>query len=216
MASDVDIINFALARLGDEATVASISPPEGSAQAEHAARFYPVARDSMLESHPWRFATRRAVLAPLSQNAWNWNLVYAAPTGMLRLLSVIPMAAPDEAQSCEYELASDASSVPIIYTNQEAASARYVARVTDSTQFSPLFTDALAWLLASYLAGPVIKGDTGMKVGQACYATFRIAEAQAKTSDANQRHVEPRHQPDWMRARGGMPMVDRFGDFRGR
>ena len=46
MASDVDVCNLALAHLGDEATVASISPPEGSAQAGHCARFYPMARDS--------------------------------------------------------------------------------------------------------------------------------------------------------------------------
>ena len=35
MASDVQICNIALAHLGDTATVASINPPEGSAQAEH-------------------------------------------------------------------------------------------------------------------------------------------------------------------------------------
>jgi len=202
MASDVDIINLALARLGDEATVASVSPPEGSAQAEHAARFYPIARDSLLESHSWRFATRRAPLAQLSQTSWNWNLVYAVPNNLLKLLSVLPVTAPDEAQTCEYELASDASGVAVIYTNQQAASARYIARVTDSAQFSPLFIDALAWLLASYLAGPVIKGDTGMKVGQACLATFQMVAAQAKTSDANQQHIVPAHRPDWIGARG--------------
>lgn len=51
MASEVDICNLALARLGDNATVASIDPPEGSAQAEHCARFYAIARDSLLEMH---------------------------------------------------------------------------------------------------------------------------------------------------------------------
>ena len=42
MASEIDIVNLALSRLGDDATVASLYPPEGSAQAEHGARFYPV------------------------------------------------------------------------------------------------------------------------------------------------------------------------------
>ena len=40
MASEVEICNLALARLGDAATVVSIDPPEGSAQAEHCAMFY--------------------------------------------------------------------------------------------------------------------------------------------------------------------------------
>ena len=43
MATEVDICNLALAHLGDDATIATIKPPEGSAQAEKAARFYPIA-----------------------------------------------------------------------------------------------------------------------------------------------------------------------------
>ena len=46
MATEVDICNLALAHLGDDATIASIKPPEGSAQAEKSARFYPIARDT--------------------------------------------------------------------------------------------------------------------------------------------------------------------------
>ena len=46
MASVADICNMALGHLGDSATVASIDPPEGSAQAEHCARFYPMVRDA--------------------------------------------------------------------------------------------------------------------------------------------------------------------------
>ena len=46
MATEVDICNIALAHLGDDATIASLSPPEGSAQAEKAARFYPIARNN--------------------------------------------------------------------------------------------------------------------------------------------------------------------------
>ena len=48
MATEVDICNLALAHLGDDATIASLNPPEGSAQAEKAARFYPIARNSLL------------------------------------------------------------------------------------------------------------------------------------------------------------------------
>ena len=63
MASEVEICNLALSHLGDTATVASSDPPEGSAQAEHCARFYPIARDALLEMQNWKFATRRATLA---------------------------------------------------------------------------------------------------------------------------------------------------------
>lgn len=62
MPSAVTICNLALAHLGDSATVSSIDPPEGSAQAEHCARFYPVALGLLLEAHPWNFATKRSRL----------------------------------------------------------------------------------------------------------------------------------------------------------
>ena len=69
MASAVDICNLALARLGDSATVASIDPPEGSAQSEHCARFYPLARRQIFEAHNWSFLIRREKLAPLHQES---------------------------------------------------------------------------------------------------------------------------------------------------
>lgn len=201
MASEVDICNLALARLGDNATVASIDPPEGSAQAEHCARFYPVARDSLLEMHAWKFATRRVLLAELDTETWNWSHAYAEPTGVLKLLAVLPPSASNDDDTQEYEAETDSSGTSIILTNQASASLRYVANVTDTTVFSPLFVDALAWLLASYLAGPVLKGDAGAAMAKACLQSFALSFSNAKVSDANQRKVRPTHNPAWIAGR---------------
>ncbi len=204
MASEVDICNLALAHLGDRATIASIDPPEGSTQAEHCARFYPIARDTLLEMHAWRFATRRATLADISLVAEvpsGWTYAYALPSGCLRVISVLPPEAQsdDETQDFEAEVGSNGQGA--IYTDQEDAVARYIARVTDTTKFSPLFVDALAWLLASHLAGPILKGATGTNAAQACYATFRQQFALAVGSDANQRKNQPTHTAPWVSAR---------------
>lgn len=201
MASEVDICNLALARLGDNATVASIDPPEGSAQAEHCARFYAVARDSLLEMHAWKFATRRVLLAKLTVPSWDWSFAYAEPTGALKLLGVLPAAASNDTETQPYEAESDASGAAIILTNQEGASLRFVARVTDTTKFSPLFVDALGWLLASYLAGPVLKGDAGAAMAKVCLQSFMLAFSNAKVSDANQRKERPEHTPGWIAGR---------------
>lgn len=201
MISEVGINNLALARLGDNATVASIDPPEGSAQAEHCARFYPVARNTLLEMHPWKFATRRVVLARLDVPSWDWAFAYAEPNDALRLLAVLPPSASNDAQTQLFEAESDASGAAIILTNQEEASLRYVAQVIDTTRFSPLFVDALAWLLASYLAGPILKGDAGSNMARSCYQSFLYVFSQAKVSDANQRKVKPEHKPDWIAGR---------------
>ncbi|WP_323026535.1 hypothetical protein [Castellaniella sp.] len=201
MASEVDISNLALSRIGDEATVSSINPAEGSAQAEHCARFYPMARDSMLEAHGWRFATRRAVLAALSISTWTWSYAYAMPNGLIRVLAVLPPDAPGDADTQRYETETDGAGTPIIYTDQPSATLRYIARVTDTAKFSPLFVDALAWLLASYLAGPILKGDSGVKIAAACLNAYQTAFSAAKVSDANQRNVRAQAAAPWIRGR---------------
>lgn len=201
MASEVDICNLALARLGDDATIASINPPEGSAQAEHCARFYPIARDSLLEMHNWKFATRRARLAQLAMDSWNWAFAYAEPTGTLKLLSILPASASSDDEGEQFDTMGDASGAALILTDLEEATAMFIARVTDTTKFSPLFIDALAWLLASHIAGPVLKGDAGVAASKSCLGMFRMVFSEAKTSDANQRMVRPDHNPTWIAAR---------------
>lgn len=202
MASEVDIANLALSRLGDDATVASLYPPEGSMQAEHCARFYPLARDTLLEMHAWSFATRRAQLAALSAPVQHWDYAYAIPADCMVILAVLPPDAADDYQVQEYRRETAPNGNAIVITNQPAATLLYQARATDTTKFSPLFIDTLAWLLASYLAGPILKGDAGMKASQQFYMAALQTLGRATASDANQQHGQPAHNPGWMSARG--------------
>lgn len=226
MASEVDICNLALGHLGDNATVASIDPPEGSAQAEHCARFYPIARDSLLEMHFWNFTMRRIKLAAVT-NSWpEWQYAYAVPGDCLNAIAVMPPDANDDystrfvptdtpdfahnyspmiaagryvPQPFTMETVSDGSSV--IYTNQEQAMLRYTVLVTDPTKFSPLFVMTLSWHLASMLAGPVIKGDQGAAEAKRCTQMMTGYLAQAQESDANQRRTTIEHIVPWTAGR---------------
>lgn len=222
MASEVDICNLALGHLGDTATVASINPPEGSAQSEHCARFYPIARDALLEMHPWGFATKRVNLAALTSTWPEWQYAYALPGDVVNLLAVmppnasddysvpmqslyningapIPMAGQYQPQPYNTEVLDDGTSV--IYTNQENAMLRYTALVTDPTKFSPLFVETLGYLLASKLAGPVIKGEDGRAVAKSMLATAMIYLGKAETSDANQRRTTTAQNVGWITGR---------------
>lgn len=201
MASETDIANLALAHLGDNATVSSLDPPEGSAQAEHCARFYPIARDTMLEAHNWKFATRRATLALLDVESFNWSYAYAEPSGAMRIVSILPSEELSTDAGEKFETGGDDDGNSLIYTNLEDATALYTVRVTDTTKFSPLFVDALSRLLAAYLAGPVLKGDVGKAEAKAQMQYFRLALGLAITSDANQRKVTPDHTVAWMSER---------------
>lgn len=201
MTSVVAICNLALAGLGDSATVASIDPPEGSAQAEHCATFYPMARDTLLEMHPWKFSTRRATLAELAVDTFNWEYAYAEPADTLRVLKVLAATDLSSAKSQPFETEADAAGNSLIRTDLPEAVALYTARVSDTTKFPPLFVEALVWLLRSHLAGPILKGDAGRAESKACLQFFGRALLLAKESDAGQHHIDPEHTPSWIGAR---------------
>lgn len=210
MAGEVDICNTALGHLGDEATVSAISPPDGSVQAGHCARFYPIVRDALLEMHTWGFNTQRAVLAVSPTDPpVGWAYAYAVPSLCVKPIAVLmPNSLPDlflpepalitptgtdtlNAQDYIVE-ASPVDGTPILYTNVEEASLLYSLGITDTTKFTPLFTMALARLLASYLAGPIIKGVTGANVSKAQLDIFmRVDLPAALQSDSNSRQSSP-------------------------
>lgn len=196
MASVADICNLALSHLGDSATVTSIDPPEGSAQAEHCARFYPMARDLMLESHDWAFATRRADLALTGTAPDAWEYSYARPANCIKVVGVYPEDyADDDADGVDFVEENN-----LIYTDAENASVRYLTRVTDTTKFPPGFVTALSWLLAHYLAGPIRKGDN--KIKDFTYQMYVRMLAAAAASDASTRSVTRTHTVTWMSDRG--------------
>jgi hypothetical protein len=222
MASEVDICNLALAHLGDVATVSSIDPPEGSAQATLCATFYPMTRDSLLEMHPWNFCTKRIAL-PLIGSSWpEWAYAYKEPSDALNLMAILdPKASDDYSQGFPmpytqvgvvntgqglytpqpfvHETQPDGSG--IIYTNQENAVLRYTAKITDTSRFTPLFVEALSHFLASKLAGPILKGDIGAAESKRQYQMFIAIRGQAIVSDANQRKVNIKQSTPWMAAR---------------
>lgn len=226
MASEVDIANLALAHLGDNATIASLYPPEGSAQAEHCARFYPIARDTLLEMHAWDFATKRVNLALLDISMPEWDYVYARPNDAVQIISILPADANDD-YSTRYAPADNlgytANNVPIGYAgmyvpqpfqtetysdgtqiilaDQVNAVCRYVASISDTTKFSALFTTTLSWHLASMIAGPVIKGDVGAAEAKRCAQMASVYLGEARKSDSSQRQIKPNHIVNWVAGR---------------
>lgn len=218
MASAVDICNLALSILGDSATVSSINPPEGSAQAEHCQRFYPIARDTCLEMHSWNFATKRIALAETNDaDISAWQFSYAIPSGYIRALSILPPDQPSEAQTKPFIIEANQEGTMIIYTNVEQATLKYIAQITDTTKFSPLFVNTLYRLLASYLAGPIIKGNEGMKVANTMFndAMRMLTTAGAKDSSARSYDAQATHVPSWIQEHG-MTGVNNLFDSDGR
>ncbi len=89
----------------------------------------------------------------------------------------------------------------VILTNEPDAVLKYSCDVTDTTKFPPSCVSAMSMLLASYLAGPIIKGVDGMQIGmrwrEAAYAMI----ARAAASDANSASEQAGHVAEQLRAR---------------
>ncbi len=200
MASEIDICNMALSHLGDDATVSSIDPPEGSAQAEHCARFYPMARDTLLDAHHWSFCTTRGTLNQLTAApASGWVYAYAMPNKALNIIGLFLAGSTDDSQPQEFEVESLTDGTSVIYCNVDAPICRYTWRVTNPTAFPPAVVDALSWLLASMLAGPLIKGAEGAGAAARCLSYYeQQLLPRAKYSDSIQRYGKPTHTPSWM------------------
>ena len=222
MATEVDICNLALAHLGDDATIATLSPPEGSAQAEKAARFYPIARNTLLQMHTWNFAAKRGNLALTANTLDQWDYAYTAPADMMSPISIIsPTAQNDYATRMsagdtpggitsnyaptivagQYTPQQFAVEGTFIYTNQENAMLRYQAFITDPSTFTPLFVITLSWHLASMLAGPIIKGDQGIAEAKRSTEMMQGYLASAKQSDNLQRDITIEHIVPWTSGR---------------
>lgn len=190
MTSEVSICNLALAHLGDEATVTSVDPADGSAQAEHCARYYPIARNTVIEAHAWGCATTREALVELTNvdPPDSWAYAYAYPNGCLRPLVMLLPGATDDDDGKEFVVEETSAGVRVIYTNVEDAELRYIFLQDDTTRYSALMVNAIARLLASYLAGPVIKGTEGMKIAQGQREFYMKVDLPAATAaDGNGR-----------------------------
>ena len=196
MATETDISNLALSHFGQDASIDSIDPPDGSVEAEHAQRFLPIARDEILEAFPWSFAKRRATLAELVNDRDDWAYRYAVPTGCIKPRTVLPATYDnEETEGVSFDWQGDS-----LYTDEPDATLVYTARVTDPTKWTPLFTTSLSWRLSSYMSGPIVKDPTG-RIQAALYQRSELELRKATASNANASRNRATHTPTASRVR---------------
>lgn len=192
--SEVAICNQALSHLGSDAQVVSIDPPDGSQEAGYCARFFRIARREMIELHAWGFATRRALLAALDVTPpAKWLFTYAVPGTAIKVDAVLAEGGT-EPQLYEIENGK-------IYTNAPGATAVYKIDVLDTSKWPPAFANALSYLLASYLAGPIVRGREGAQAANAWREAASAAALRAAASDANNDHETHEFTPFTAQAR---------------
>lgn len=177
--NETQLANLALGHLG-EAKIMDLQ--EDTPAARRVSTSFGLVRDSLLRSHHWNFAIKRASLSRLAADPLSgFTYQYQLPTDCLRVLEVNGRTGGNDAAA--YSLEARA-----VLTDDTTVIIRYVARITDTEQWDSQFCDAFGYRLASHLA-PAITGSESQRD-----ALFRVAEGiamgAAKGSDSRESRPE--------------------------
>lgn len=157
MPSETDLINDALSQIGASLIVGL---DDGTVNANHAQHLYPALRDSLLRSHHWNFAMKRAALAqdatpPLFEFAFSYTL----PADFLKIveyngasLDTSTLALFESQEPSRYRIEGRK-----LLTNDGEVKIVYLSRVTDPNVWDALFYQVVAGWLASKFASAIAK-----------------------------------------------------------
>lgn len=167
--SEVSICNSALIKIG-ASRIASLS--EQSKEGKICFEQYPLLRDEVMASHPWNFAIKREALALLpSTPAFGFGFEFQLPNDCLRVIAL-------DTKHIDYQVEGDR-----LLCDEQNMSIRYIAKIEDTTKFSPMFIATLAHRLAADLAYPLVQSNT---VAREMRLTYERMLSEAKTVDAQE------------------------------
>lgn len=225
----VQIANLALARLGMPPIISSMSPPDGSPESRFAALFYPQALAEIIATHPWNHFTLRGPLSFSKDLGVDYILRYryAQPRDTVMMWGVFPSKSTLEAVTylatadsygnnqtvaCggerlrrwgRWEVGIDPDTQqPVIDSTIPYAWGLWTHMNVAEANFRPLFTEALAWLLASYLAFP-LRGEASITDSMRGQYANVLDAAKAMDSREGERGGE-QEPPSWIACRYGV------------
>lgn len=189
------VCNLALSYVGNSRRLNSLA--EATTEAQQCSLHYEATRDELLETFPWRFATRRAELAVLAEERTGWDFVYQLPSDCLqpqRIWDGFRVARPENRIPFDVEATLNGAGTGVagrcLLTDQEDAELIYTAECPSVALWSPTFVQAVAWALAVKLALVVpVKPQLAAQIAVA--AARALERAKAAQLNARQEDVEP-------------------------
>jgi len=197
-ATEVRIANLALLRVGVTALIDSLNEASTEARAVKAA--YVPARDEVLASHKWTFATRRAQLAAVAGvKVKGWAGVFALPADFLQDVDVwAGMRTPSSRGRARYALEHGPDG-QVLLTDEPSPELRYIARVSNAARYPPLVVEALAWRLACDL---VLSLPVRPELGPMCFARYQQALGAARATDLRAGQEDEPPESEFITVRG--------------
>lgn len=205
MATQIDIVNLALSALGSGATVKSINPPDGSAEAKQAAKWFPIALQRLIEEHDWSFLTTTEEPAQYEGEYTETNgykYAFAVPSHFARMIAVYEKG--NIGENKDYQIGTfDGDDGLVVFTDVENPVIKYVKYSDVAPLFPGYFIEPLVLLLASYLVGPIKRSDVNSQAVQGFLNQYAKSLLRARQIDLGTtiQKKRPKLIPSHLRAR---------------
>lgn len=185
MTSQVEICNLALSRIG-AGTISAID--EDTREARTCLLHYEPTLRSLLRSHEWNFAKKRAVLAQLvDAPVSEYTYQYALPSDFVKVCRI------NAVYTDEYRIEGAA-----LLSDEGTVTLEYVRAVADPNLFDALFVDVFAQRLAAEIAYPLTE-NTGLSESVFRIYSDKLREARTMNArDGTPRDIET---TTWLDAR---------------
>jgi hypothetical protein len=158
-----DVANLALARLGVSLTIVDVNT-EQTKQAVIIRQHYQSALETLLELHPWKFATRQAPLSlQTTDPVKTFKYAYAYPADAMTIREIacdgIFSRVNLYEDQKEYFEEADTDSGVVIYADIKNAHAKYTKKILDSQGMPVHFGRALAAQLSMDIGPSLITNN---------------------------------------------------------
>lgn len=187
MASEVDICNIALRRIGAE-RITSLA--EQTKRAKLCNDAYAIVRDAMLRSHPWNFATFRVELAKTATTPeFGYSSEFQLPNDYLRIMII------EDGDLIDYDFRIEQDKLLI---DENALKIEYISKITNTGLFDPNFVTALGLAIAEELSYAMVQSNS---LKEQIREDARIALASARLIDAQSNGVRQLITNEWTQER---------------
>ena len=184
--SDIDIINRALAKIGDQRIT---SRGDNNNRARLMDGLYDGMRDELLRECPWNFATKRTTLsANPTAPIYEWATAFDIPADLLYMVST------------EGKIAYRLEGNQILANQANSLKITYIRRVTDPTEFDTGFAESLASKLA-YEGASNITADNALQ--DRLFNAYNLTLLRAKKFDGQEDDSRKWAVDDWEVIRNG-------------
>src|SRR5574343_114748 len=199
MASDIEIANRAITKLGGE-RISTFD--DGTTESRAVKSMYDIARRDLLRRAVWNFAKKRKTLAAVvvATTDWNYQYQYQLPDDFIRLIQV-----NDYSEPLGFSLSRTENDAPYqlegkrIFTNYPAPlKIRYIGDITDPTFFFLIFVEAYACRLAYECCETVTQSNTKK---EALARELKMLLIEAMKMNQIENPAEAIHDDSWLLSR---------------